>query len=248
MGKVSKSGKAPKANKASSKSRRGLALTSGNATDATRSALQAYVTTYHLPHLRALVGALVAVKRLVAAMHASQGGEEEFDEEKLSELKAMLKELTEMDVGGLPEGSSFEDLKTKLWNPVLTARQKQTFSTSAGKGGDFAGSVVGTDFFTQIDDEIAHMGTDAEFDDSKLYKQLLADFVKESAASAGESGPSGAISSTQKTKNAGVDRKASKGRKLRYVIHEKLVNFCFPQEREVTSTIDEDSWFKSMLR
>jgi hypothetical protein len=43
-----------------------------------------------------------------------------------------------------------------------------------------------------------------------------------------------------------VDRRASKGRKIRYAVHPKLVNFAFPIARPVP-TIVENVWFNSLF-
>ncbi|KAL9185051.1 hypothetical protein ACHAXT_002828 [Thalassiosira profunda] len=43
-----------------------------------------------------------------------------------------------------------------------------------------------------------------------------------------------------------VDRRASKGRKLRYAVHPKLANFTFPVAR-AEPAIGEDVWFKSLF-
>mmetsp|Transcript_9507 Transcript_9507/g.5641 ORF Transcript_9507/g.5641 Transcript_9507/m.5641 type:complete len:90 (-) Transcript_9507:40-309(-) len=49
------------------------------------------------------------------------------------------------------------------------------------------------------------------------------------------------------TKKNDVDRKASKGRKIRYVVHEKLTNFTFPMQRVGVAVMEEDVLFKSMM-
>ncbi len=51
---------------------------------------------------------------------------------------------------------------------------------------------------------------------------------------------------TAKTTAAVVDRRASKGRKIRYAVVPKLVNFTFPVSRP-EPTISEDVWFKSLF-
>ncbi|KAL6764675.1 apoptosis-antagonizing transcription factor [Haematococcus lacustris] len=63
------------------------------------------------------------------------------------------------------------------------------------------------------------------YDDSELYQQLLKEFLEFSAAggAAGLSGPAGGAK-----KRKLVDRRASKGRKIRYNVQEKLVNFMAP--------------------
>jgi protein AATF/BFR2 len=47
-------------------------------------------------------------------------------------------------------------------------------------------------------------------------------------------------------KTTAVDRRASKGRKIRYAVVPKLVNFTFPVSRP-EPTISEDVWFKSLF-
>jgi hypothetical protein len=46
-----------------------------------------------------------------------------------------------------------------------------------------------------------------------------------------------------------VDRKASKGRKIRYHEIAKLVNFTFPLSRpsNPSSNLDQDEWFRSLF-
>ena len=62
------------------------------------------------------------------------------------------------------------------------------------------------------------------FDDAEFYQTLLREFL-ESRDEAG----AGALAAGPKQRRA-VDRRASKGRKLRYHVHEKLINFVAPVE------------------
>lgn len=87
--------------------------------------------------------------------------------------------------------------------------------------------------------------------DDKLYQHMLKDFIR--ATSAGDSGASDLndwrkANRKKKSKSNGksVDRKASKGRKIRYTVHPKLTNFTFPIERPMP-IIGEDEWFKSLF-
>ncbi len=96
------------------------------------------------------------------------------------------------------------------------------------------------------------------FDDSKIYQHMLQEYITLSterdvtnASSMAEHRLRLASKKTNKDKN-NVDRRASKGRKIRYVVHEKLKNFTFPLQREVNSKknhviMDEDVLFKSMM-
>mmetsp|Transcript_1205 Transcript_1205/g.2736 ORF Transcript_1205/g.2736 Transcript_1205/m.2736 type:complete len:284 (-) Transcript_1205:229-1080(-) len=86
------------------------------------------------------------------------------------------------------------------------------------------------------------------FDDSKVYQQLLKDFVANSANSAGNTSmerPSTKKKSTSNKKQ--VDRRASKGRKIRYKEIPKLVNFTFPLSRPNTSSLNRDEYFQSLF-
>jgi protein AATF/BFR2 len=96
------------------------------------------------------------------------------------------------------------------------------------------------------------------FDDSKIYQNMLQEYINLSTERNTNNAASMAehrlklASSARKNKKEDVDRRASKGRKIRYVIHEKLLNFTFPLQREVNSQknhviMDEDVLFKSMM-
>lgn len=61
------------------------------------------------------------------------------------------------------------------------------------------------------------------FDDTEFYQTLLREFLEGSDAG-------GTSWHTGPKQRKAVDRRASKGRKLRYHVHEKLVNFMAPVE------------------
>mmetsp|Transcript_13757 Transcript_13757/g.28859 ORF Transcript_13757/g.28859 Transcript_13757/m.28859 type:complete len:303 (-) Transcript_13757:293-1201(-) len=98
-------------------------------------------------------------------------------------------------------------------------------------------------------------GSAVLFDDSKVYQQLLKDFVANStnsnSARAGENSAEALRSSTKyktnSSKKNSVDRKASKGRKIRYKEIPKLVNFTFPLSRPNTSNLDTKEYFQSLF-
>ena len=62
----------------------------------------------------------------------------------------------------------------------------------------------------------------------------------------GGGGSSSKRKKTETTMVTTVDRRASKGRKIRYAVHPKLVNFTFPIARPVP-TIVENVWFNSLF-
>lgn len=51
----------------------------------------------------------------------------------------------------------------------------------------------------------------------------------------------------QRTHRAGVDPKASKGRKIRYHVHEKLVSFMVPIPTDLWAEEQKDELFASLL-
>ncbi|KAL3925422.1 MAG: hypothetical protein SGILL_000428 [Bacillariaceae sp.] len=91
------------------------------------------------------------------------------------------------------------------------------------------------------------------FDDSKVYQQLLKDFVTSSTSTAGTSSAAVAahrLKAAQQKKNSdkkNVDRRASKGRKIRYKEISKLVNFTFPLSRPSVSNLNQDEYFHSLF-
>ena len=66
------------------------------------------------------------------------------------------------------------------------------------------------------------------YDDADFYEQVLKEFLESAGSGAGL-----AAASKPAKRRKIVDRRASKGRKLRYHVQQKLVNFCAPVELEV---------------
>ena len=61
------------------------------------------------------------------------------------------------------------------------------------------------------------------YEDAEFYQQILKEFLESQSLTSGD------IARAKKVKRRKlVDRKASKGRKIRYHVHEKLVNFMVP--------------------
>jgi len=102
------------------------------------------------------------------------------------------------------------------------------------------------------------------FDDSRAYQALLKDFLSsrasaDAAAAHGGGGKAAADAledearrgARRKKKQAAadaadVDRRASKGRRIRYVEHPKLVNFCFPVPR-AEPAVPDDVFIRSIF-
>lgn len=89
-----------------------------------------------------------------------------------------------------------------------------------------------TDDEDQASDNEQGVGAEGEvFDDTDFYQQLLRDVIEARGGANGEEGEQEWVR-RQKARKAKrkktVDTKASKGRKLRYEVHEKLQNFMVP--------------------
>lgn len=77
---------------------------------------------------------------------------------------------------------------------------------------------------------------DAIYDDADFYQLLLKELVDqrtvESTTSSAQQGPTVMLAAAKDAKTRrDVDRKASKGRKMRFTVHEKLQNFMAPEDR-----------------
>ena len=93
------------------------------------------------------------------------------------------------------------------------------------------------------------------YDDGNFYQLLLKELVDQRrveslAAPAASVGTGGALQWTAvkeaKTKKI-VDTKASKGRKMRYTVHEKLQNFMAPEDRTSWEPEAIDRFFGTLL-
>mmetsp|Transcript_1878 Transcript_1878/g.2149 ORF Transcript_1878/g.2149 Transcript_1878/m.2149 type:complete len:415 (-) Transcript_1878:98-1342(-) len=88
------------------------------------------------------------------------------------------------------------------------------------------------------------------YNDDNFYQQLLKDLVTFSGVDvAREQGGSNFLLKSRKLtkkKKANVDVKASKGRRIRYTVHDKLVSFLAPQPVP-TSTIEREQLLKSLF-
>ena len=88
------------------------------------------------------------------------------------------------------------------------------------------------------------------YDDRPFYSMLLKTFITSGSGGDGSSSMRAAdLSALKKYKRnkVKVDRKASKGRKLRYIAHKKLENFMFPQHLAEPS-INSERLFNSLFQ
>jgi Apoptosis-antagonizing transcription factor, C-terminal/Apoptosis antagonizing transcription factor len=131
------------------------------------------------------------------------------------------------------------------WKEVFNKRYKD-LRLHSGLTAKAQFKLLDSDFWQQVEStstyELALVAGD-HFDDSKVYQHMLQDFL----LGRGKNTAVDAIK-RKKGKNSAkdVDRRASKGRKIRYAVIPKLVNFTFPQQRGETA-MDDDEWFKSLF-
>ncbi|KAJ9566610.1 hypothetical protein OSB04_002576 [Centaurea solstitialis] len=84
-------------------------------------------------------------------------------------------------------------------------------------------------------DEVINADGDPELlDDSEFYQQLLREFFETVDAGSSETAFY-ALKRLQTKKRKIVDRRASKSRKIRYHVHEKIVNFMAPEPMNIPS-------------
>lgn len=149
----------------------------------------------------------------------------------------------------------------KTWKTTLNKHHANVHLQNQQNKNKF--QVVDQSFWTQIENNVKHsaildeaqsqeQGAHASlgFEDSKLYQHMLQDYI---ALSAERGKDNAAVAAAERLKRSmkkktkkDVDRRASKGRKIRYVVHEKLQNFTFPINRPA-ATMTEDVLFKSMF-
>ena len=105
----------------------------------------------------------------------------------------------------------------------------------------------------QIAKKVQENGSLAAFDDTKFYKTLLNNFVDQRRMDAaptteGQSGGPAQFTVVKEAKmRKKVDTKASKGRKMRFTVHEKLQNFMAPEDRGAWEPEAIDRFFGTLL-
>jgi protein AATF/BFR2 len=166
------------------------------------------------------------------------------------------------------------------WKEVLNRRHKDVRLHSGALTNKTQFRVIDSSFWHQVESTAQHEQMREEsasrdvqddhipaFDDTKIYQNMLKDFLTESAVNgaggmAAQSAAAAAQqrllgrSSSKQSQKSQVDRKASKGRKIRYTDIPKLANFTFPLSRPQGSAttsvdtlvgLDEDAWFRSLF-
>ena len=158
------------------------------------------------------------------------------------------------------------------WKSVLNRRHKD-LKLHAGITAKSQFKVIDSSFWNQVESNVEYeqmMRTNQDnnnddennnyvFDDSKVYQQLLKEFVASAATASSSTNSSSSTtnnnhllknSKAKKSDKKDVDRRASKGRKIRYKEIPKLQSFTFPLSRPATkstNSLDQDEWFQSLF-
>lgn len=140
--------------------------------------------------------------------------------------------------------SEYDDCREE-WKEVLNRRSKD-LRLHSGSSAKAQFRLLHSNFWEQVESVATYTDT-KEFDDSKLYQNQLRDFLLGKQNNA----ETALLKRRRKKANSSqnVDRKASKGRKIRYAVIPKLVNFTFPVERSNnnSSAMSEDELFSSLF-
>ena len=105
----------------------------------------------------------------------------------------------------------------------------------------------------QVAKRVEEHGDGSHFDDTKFYKTLLNNFVDQRRLDTGpmvgaQNGAHVQFTAVKEAKmRKKVDTKASKGRKMRFTVHEKLQNFMAPEDRGSWEPEAIDRFFGTLL-
>lgn len=169
-------------------------------------------------------------------------------------LLGKLREVQEKLDPQLAEKESVEarfESSKKQWETVLNRRHSEV-KLHSGKMTQKSFKALDASFWSQVEATVQYEEAredEQEFSDSKLYQQLLKDFCTSNSAAL-SSNTSNDVVQRRKASNdpkKKVDRRASKGRKIRYATIDKLVNFTFPIPRPATGTLNDEAYFKSLF-
>jgi hypothetical protein len=147
-------------------------------------------------------------------------------------------------------GREYKECRAE-WEEVLNRRHRD-LQLHSGLAAKAHFKVMDSSFWQQVEATVAHelasAPDDDVHDDAKLYQHMLQDFLVLAGKAPVDAKSVAKRKSSNKPKKE-MDRRATKGRKIRYMVVPKLVNFTFPVERmqSNTSGMDEEEWFKSLF-
>ncbi|XP_075676340.1 apoptosis antagonizing transcription factor [Dermatophagoides pteronyssinus] len=143
----------------------------------------------------------------------------------------------------LKKFDSFNIRPSKIIDKILMDKERLINRTKIKRS---QYKIIGNVEDDEIDDD-GHI-----FDDDDFYQSLLRQIIesKTSNTASSEYLSSNKITEIQRLRNKSkklIDTKASKGRKIRYDIHEKLVNFMAPLDRTIMEDDAKNDLFKSLF-
>ncbi|GMH76273.1 hypothetical protein TL16_g07021 [Triparma laevis f. inornata] len=191
------------------------------ATSSPSQILQSLTTVHHNTHLSDLIALRVNLQR-VTAPASDATSDAPSDPSNDTSRQLLLQSL----LSKLKSISALNKLPPSRLNDTLTRRQRLTTISHGGTS-------ISTSFMSQVIADASSLPPSLPYDDSKLYKHLVMSWSKSRNVK---------IEKSKKVKK--VDRKASKGRKVKYSKMVKLENFMFPVERGG----GEDEWKRSMFK
>jgi protein AATF/BFR2 len=143
---------------------------------------------------------------------------------------------------------------TKTQPIIDTTQQRSKLLKPSQAGNSRLTDVLDTYLLSESPNMTTHSYSSSThaFDDSTFYQSLLRDLISSRSAANSSGGLSAQFAGPQKlhpsgSKNKKVDTKASKGRKIRYTVHEKLENFMAPEDRNTWTEAATAEFFGSLL-
>ncbi|KIW62527.1 hypothetical protein PV04_10694 [Phialophora macrospora] len=138
--------------------------------------------------------------------------------------------------------------------PVIDTSQRSKLLKPSQAGNSRLTDVLDTYLLSESPNVTTHSYSSSTqaFDDSTFYQTLLRDLISSRSAANPSGGLSAQFAGSQKLHPSGsktkkVDTKASKGRKIRYTVHEKLENFMAPEDRNTWTEAARTEFFGSLL-
>lgn len=145
--------------------------------------------------------------------------------------------------------------KTQPPIPSATSRRSNLLPTSSSSTPSRLTDVLDTYLLTSASTSTAPSSntTLSLPSDAQFYQSLLRDLISSRSSTTVTSSSLSTSTSTLpiklhgKSNRAGLDTKASKGRKIRYTVHEKLENFMAPEDRTTWTDEAKSEFFGSLL-
>mmetsp|Transcript_17609 Transcript_17609/g.27424 ORF Transcript_17609/g.27424 Transcript_17609/m.27424 type:complete len:292 (+) Transcript_17609:116-991(+) len=243
------------------------------------SIAQSHAAKSQLEQSNVLVEARILLQRAVTAVQSIPSSPSSSSLSKMKQADDVLAKLVEARstlMRSSADDNNDMDVKLQsqyercrsMWKKVLDKRQED-LNLASGKTTSKKFQVIDQGIWGQVEATVAHeklrrrvLSEEEEveegkndrynFDDSKIYQQMLKDFIANGASTTLATSKQEAekmqskLNGKKSKKKKVVDRRASKDRRLKYTVNEKLENFTFPIARPVP-LIDEDDWFKSLF-